>query len=260
LLTEIHGEEPIALDEVYAELVAAAGILAPAIKKVPYVLADCLKRKEPLLFEGAQGSLLDIDHGTYPFVTSSSTLAANACASAGIGIKVIDEVVGVVKAYTTRVGSGPFPVELEDRIGEHLRSQGGEFGTTTGRPRRCGWLDLVALRYAVLLNGLGSFALTKLDVLSGLDRIKVCTAYRLRGEIIDYFPSSLEDLALCEPVLTEMQGWREDLSDILEYDKLPENARTYISYIEEQLGIPAMLVSVGPDREQTILRLNPFTA
>ncbi|MBN2808468.1 MAG: adenylosuccinate synthase, partial [Deltaproteobacteria bacterium] len=257
-LEKIYGEEPLLLEPILAELKAAGRIVGPAIKRVPYELARSLEKGESILFEGAQGTLLDIDHGTYPFVTSSSTMAANACASAGVGVTAINAVVGVVKAYTTRVGSGPFPVELEDQVGEHLSVCGGEVGTTTGRPRRCGWLDMVALRYAVLLNGLSSIALTKLDVLSGLETIKVCEAYRLRGEVIDYFPSSIEDLAVCEPVLVEFEGWNEDISKILDYDLLPENARKYISYIEEKLGIKAMLVSVGPDRAQTIIRHNPF--
>jgi len=258
LLEKIYGEEPVSLELILDELKEAAAIVRPAIKKVPYVMADCLEKGESILFEGAQGTLLDIDHGTYPFVTSSSTLAANACASSGVGVTSIDEVVGVVKAYTTRVGSGPFPVELDDKIGEHLSVQGGEVGTTTGRLRRCGWLDMVALRYTVLLNGLSSFALTKLDVLSGLETIKVCEAYRLHGEVIDYFPSSIEDLAACEPVLAEFEGWNEDISDILDYDLLPENAKKYVNYIEDKLGIKAMLVSVGPGREQTMIRHNPF--
>ncbi len=258
MLEKIYNEAPVSFDKVLAELKEAAAIVCPAIKKVPYELARHLKKKESILFEGAQGTLLDINHGTYPFVTSSSTLAANACASSGVGVTDIDEVIGVVKAYTTRVGSGPFPVELEDSVGEHLSVRGGEVGTTTGRLRRCGWLDMVALRYATLLNGLSSIALTKLDVLSGLEVIKVCTAYRLRGEIIDYFPSSIEDLEACEPVLEEFGGWQEDISGILDYDLLPENAKKYVTYIENQLGIEAMLVSVGPDREQTMIRHNPF--
>ncbi len=260
LLEKIYREEPVSLVAVFRELKEAAALLKPAIRKVPYEMARCLDSGEAILFEGAQGTLLDIDHGTYPFVTSSSTLAANACASAGIGVRHIDEVVGVIKAYTTRVGSGPFPVELEDETGDQLRDKGGEFGTTTGRPRRCGWLDLVALRYAIMLNGLDSFALTKLDVLSGLKKIKVCEAYRLNGRIIDYFPSSITELERCEPVLTEYPGWDEDITAVLEYDRLPENARAYIAALEQKLGIPAMLVSVGPDRAQTILRHNPFAA
>ncbi len=258
MLVNLYETEPVSFTEVLAELKAAAAIVRPAIRKVPYEMAASLEKNESILFEGAQGTLLDIDHGTYPFVTSSSTLAANACASSGVGVTDIDEVIGVIKAYTTRVGSGPFPVELDDAIGEHLSVRGGEVGTTTGRPRRCGWLDLVALRYATLLNGLSSFALTKLDVLSGLKSIKVCTAYRLHGEVIDYFPSSIEDLEACEPVLTEFAGWDEDISAILDYGQLPENAKKYVSYIEEKLGIKAMLVSVGPDREQTMIRHNPF--
>ncbi len=258
LLEKIYGEEPVSLEAVFAELQAAAAIVAPAIKRVSYELARYLDNDESILFEGAQGTLLDIDHGTYPFVTSSSTLAANACASSGVGVTAINEVIGVVKAYTTRVGSGPFPVELDDQVGEHLSVKGGEVGTTTGRPRRCGWLDMVALRYAVLLNGLDSIALTKLDVLSGLETIKVCEAYSLRGEVIDYFPSSIEDLAACEPVLVEFEGWSEDISEILDFEELPENAKKYIFYIEEQIGIKAMLVSVGPDRAQTMIRNNPF--
>ncbi len=260
LLEKIYDEEPVSFEPILAELKEAAAIIRPAIKKVPYEMARYLEAGEPILFEGAQGSLLDIDHGTYPFVTSSSTLAANACASSGVGISSITEVLGVVKAYSTRVGSGPFPVELNDQIGEHLRVCGGEVGTTTGRPRRCGWLDMVALRYTVMLNGLHSFALTKLDVLSGLKTIKICEAYRLRGEVIDYFPSSIEDLEACEPILTEFEGWSEDISGILDYDLLPENAKKYVTYIEDKLGIKAMLVSIGPDREETIMRHNPFVS
>ena len=258
LLEKIYGEEPVSLEPILDELKAAAAIVRPAIKKVPYEMLGYLEKGESILFEGAQGTLLDIDHGTYPFVTSSSTLAANACASSGVGVTSIDEVVGVVKAYTTRVGSGPFPGELDDQVGEHLSVKGGEVGTTTGRLRRCGWLDMVALRYTVLLNGLSSFALTKLDVLSGLKTVKVCEAYRLRGEVIDYFPSSIEDLAACEPILVEFEGWDEDITGILDYGLLPENAKKYVTYIEDKLGIKAMLVSVGPGREETIICHNPF--
>ncbi len=259
-LAKLYGEEPVAFDEVFATLQRAAARFGPAIRRVPYELARALNEGRSLLFEGAQGTLLDIDHGTYPYVTSSSTLAANACASSGVGLGQIDAIVGVIKAYTTRVGGGPFPVELKDETGTHLRERGGEFGTTTGRPRRCGWLDLVALRYAVMLNGLNSFALTKLDVLSGLETLKVCERYRLDGREIDWFPASAEELGRCEPVLRELPGWSEDLTGIREYEQLPEKARDYIAFIEERLGIPAMLISVGPDRVQSILRYNPFVS
>ncbi len=260
LLEKIYGREAVSPAEVLAEIEAAAEVLRPMIRKTPYLLREAVEKGQNILFEGAQGTLLDIDHGTFPFVTSSSTVAANACAASGFGMNRISQVSGVVKAYTTRVGEGPFPTELDDDMGDWLREKGGEFGATTGRPRRCGWLDLVALRYAAMINGLDSFAVTKLDVLSGLETISVCEGYECEGRRLDYFPSSIEMLKACTPVYRQLPGWQEDVSAVLSFEKLPENARNYILFMEEQLGIPALVVSVGPGREQTIVRGNPFAA
>ena len=259
LLEKIYGQETVSPAAVLAEIEPAAEILRPMVQKTPYMLQEAVDKEQNILFEGAQGTLLDIDHGTFPFVTSSSTVAANACAASGFGMNRISQVSGVIKAYTTRVGEGPFPTELSDEKGDWLREKGGEFGATTGRPRRCGWLDLVALRYAVMINGLDSFAVTKLDVLSGLESISVCEAYEYQGKRLDYFPSSIDMLQGCTPVCRQLPGWQEDITGILAFEELPENARNYILFMEEQLGILALVVSVGPDREQTIIRGNPFT-
>ncbi len=258
-LEKIYGRKTVFPAEVLDEIEQAADILRPMVKKTPYLLQEAVDKEQNILFEGAQGTLLDIDHGTFPFVTSSSTVAANACAASGFGMNRISQVAGVIKAYTTRVGEGPFPTELNDEKGDLLREKGGEFGATTGRPRRCGWLDLIGLRYAVMLNGLDSFVVTKLDVLSGLETIGVCEAYEYQGQRLDYFPSSIEMLKVCTPIYRQLPGWQEDISDILAFEDLPENARNYILFMEEQLGIPALVVSVGPGRKQTIIRGNPFT-
>ncbi|MBN2332347.1 MAG: adenylosuccinate synthase [Deltaproteobacteria bacterium] len=260
MLERLYDQEPTSPQEVLDELEKAAVILRPMIKKTAYVLNGAVAAGKSILFEGAQGTLLDIDHGTFPFVTSSSTVAANACASSGFGMGKVNQVVGVVKAYTTRVGSGPFPTELDNEQGDMLRNSGGEFGSTTGRPRRCGWLDLVGLRYSVMVNGLNGFAVTKLDVLSGLDQIGVCEAYEYRGERLDYFPSSAEMLEECMPVYRYLPGWKDDITAIRDFAALPLQARDYITFLEEQLGIPALLVSVGPGREETIIRRNPFSS
>jgi adenylosuccinate synthase len=217
-----------------------------------------LGRNKKILFEGAQGTLLDVDQGTYPFVTSSNTVGAAACIGAGLGPGAISHVWGVSKAYTTRVGSGPFPTELEDETGQLLRDKGGEYGSTTGRPRRCGWLDLVVLRHAARVNGLTALAITKLDVLSGFRKLKVCSAYRLKGKLIQHLPPMVEDLAEVKPVYQEFPGWQEDLSAIRSFSKLPQNAKRYLQAIEKQLGLPLVLVSVGPSREQNALLKSPF--
>jgi adenylosuccinate synthase len=212
-----------------------------------------LDRNEMVIFEGAQGALLDIDHGTYPFVTSSNPIAASACIGSGVGPKDIDEVWGIAKAYSTRVGSGPFPTELHDALGDELRERGGEFGTTTGRSRRIGWLDLVALKYAARLNSLTALVVTKLDVLSGLDTIKVCTRYRGEdGAVFETFPYHQTVLHHATGDYIELDGWSEDISDARSEDELPENARAYLRYIEEAIGVPVVLISVGPGREQTM--------
>ncbi|MBW2109028.1 MAG: adenylosuccinate synthetase, partial [Deltaproteobacteria bacterium] len=210
------------------------------------------------LFEGAQGTHLDIDHGTYPFVTSSNTVAGNACCGAGIGPTQIDGVVGMVKAYTTRVGAGPFPTELFDNIGDRIQQRGAEFGATTGRRRRCGWLDTVVVRNAARLNALTGLAITKLDVLSGLDTVRICDGYRYGGETLDEFPASLHVLERCTPVYEDLPGWLEDISEVRYVDDLPKNARLYLERIEELTETPIQIISVGPGREQTLVLENPF--
>lgn len=206
-----------------------------------------------VLFEGAQGTLLDIDYGTYPYVTSSHPISGGVCIGAGVGPTMITNAVGVCKAYTTRVGKGPFPTELFDEMGDFIREKGFEYGTTTGRPRRCGWLDLVILKYAVRISGLTSLAITKLDTLSDIDEIKVCTGYEIDGKIIDYFPASLEDLDRCKPIYESFKGWDSSIQNAKSYEDLPENAKIYINKIEEYTGVKVSIVSVGPARHQTIV-------
>lgn len=213
----------------------------------------CVKNGQAVLAEGAQGSLLDIDFGSYPFVTSSNTICAGACTGLGIAPNKINDVFGIFKAYCTRVGSGPFPTELEDEVGERIRAVGHEFGATTGRPRRCGWLDLPALKYAIMLNGVTKLIMTKADVLSGFDTIEVCTHYNYRGETIDYLPYGVEEGEL-EPVYESVTGWQEDLTGLKSADELPETLSNYVDYLEKALETPIAIVSVGPDRSQTLIR------
>ncbi len=222
------------------------------------VVYEAIRRGKSVLFEGAQGALLDVDHGTYPFVTSSSTLAGGACTGMGIGPTEIDSVVGISKAYATRVGSGPFPTELTGELGEQLREAGGEFGATTGRPRRCGWLDVPALRLAVRLNGMTGLALTKLDVLRGVKPIQVCVQYRLDGELLDELPLDADDVERAEPVYETLEGWGEDAREARDLDDLPVGARRYLARMEQLVGVPLYLVSVGPGRAETIVLKNPF--
>lgn len=229
-----------------------------ALRQIPFIdsvyyLDDALRKGKKILAEGAQGSMLDIDFGTYPFVTSSTTTAAGACTGLGIPPNRIGEVVGIFKAYATRVGSGPFPTELFDEDGKEMARTGNEFGATTGRPRRCGWLDLVALKYAVRINGVTRLSMMKGDVLSSFSRIKVCTAYKYKGEPVRELPFSV-DQDYIEPVYREMTGWEKDLTGIREYDNLPAAFRNYIAFLEEELEVPIRLISVGPDRTQTIFR------
>ncbi|MCA1826995.1 MAG: adenylosuccinate synthase [Myxococcales bacterium] len=231
----------------------------------PYVgdgsetLSHEVARGRAVLFEGAQGTLLDIDHGTYPYVTSSNTVAGNAVVGAGLGPTAIDEVIGITKAYTTRVGNGPLPTELNDATGEKLRTVGAEFGATTGRPRRCGWLDALVLRYAARVNGLSGLAITKLDVLTGFDTILVAVAYKLPdGKTVSEFPSDPELLNDAQPVYEELPGWKEPLGDLREYSELPANAQRYVERVEQLVGVETIAVSVGAERAQTIVRKNPF--
>lgn len=222
------------------------------IENTEYLVNEMLSAGKKILAEGAQGTMLDLDFGSYPFVTSSNTISAGACTGLGVSPRTIAEVFGIFKAYCTRVGSGPFPTELNDETGEFLRKKGAEFGATTGRPRRCGWLDLPALRYAIMINGTTRLFMMKSDILSGFSTIKVCTSYRINGKIMEQVP--YDNNAVIEPVYTELPGWKEDITGIRKYDSLPVNLRKYIDFIEKQTGIPVTIVSVGPDRNSTIFR------
>jgi len=251
--------EPLDADEIIDQYHAYADRLKPYVTNVSVELFNSLKKGKQLLFEGAQGTHLDIDHGTYPYVTSSNVVSGNACCGSGIGPREINGVIGIVKAYTTRVGRGPFPSELFDDIGDAIQKKGAEFGATTGRRRRCGWLDTVILKNAVRLNGLTGLAITKLDILGGLDALKICTSYDCNGTIIEDFPGNLNVLGECKPVYETLPGWPEDISGIRNYDDLPENTKRYLKRIEELTDTPIQIVSVGPGREETMVLENPFT-
>lgn len=258
LLTRKYNSEPVVFEEVYASSMQHAEQLQGFIGNVSVVLDQARKDGRNILFEGAQGTQLDIDHGTYPFVTSSNTIAGNACNGAGFGPAHIDAVVGIMKAYTTRVGAGPFPTELFDEVGDQLQEKGHEFGATTGRRRRCGWLDGVVAQDAVRLNGLTGFAITKLDVLSGQPNIKMATSYELDGQSVHAMPTNIKKAAAVKPVYTEMAGWTENIAGVQNFDDLPLAARDYIRRIEDFTGVKAHIVSVGPDRNETLLLENPF--
>jgi len=232
--------------------------LLPYIADVSVILNSGMDEGKQVLFEGAQGTHLDVEHGTYPFVTSSNTVSANAACGSGVGPGALNEIMGIVKAYTTRVGSGPFPTELFDEIGDRLQKKGAEFGATTGRKRRCGWLDMVMLKNAARLNGLTGLVITKLDVLDGLDEIKICTGYEYEGKIYDAFPPAIKTLDECAPVYETHPGWKEDISKILDFDKFPENVKKYLKRIEELSGVKIKIISVGPGREATIILEHVF--
>jgi len=252
--------EALKADEIIEKYAAYADRLAPYVGNISVELHRSLRNGKQILFEGAQGTHLDIDHGTYPFVTSSNTLSGNACCGAGIGPKEIHQVIGIVKAYTTRVGRGPFPSELFDDIGDAIQEKGAEFGATTGRRRRCGWLDTIILNNAVRLNGLTGLAVTKLDVLGGLDSLNICTGYEYQGKILDYFPGDLQILADCKPIYETLPGWSEDISGVRNFNDLPENTKKYLKRIEEIVETPVQIISIGPARDETIVLENPYTA
>ena len=251
--------ETLDADTIITQYNEFADRLAPYVTNISVDLYNSLKSGKKLLFEGAQGTHLDIDHGTYPYVTSSNTVSGNACCGSGIGPKEMNGVVGIVKAYTTRVGRGPFPSELFDDIGDAIQKKGAEFGATTGRRRRCGWLDTVILKDAVRLNGLTGIAITKLDILDGLETLKICTSYDCNGTIIEDFPGNLNVLGQCKPVYETLPGWSEDISGIRKYDNLPENTKNYLKRIEELTDTRIQIISVGPGREETMVLDNPFT-
>ena len=254
IIVKLYGAEPLDFDTIYNEYSAYAKKLAPHVVDTSVMVYNAIKAGKKVLFEGAQGTLLDIDYGTYPFVTSSHPTAGGFCIGSGIGPTLIDEVIGVAKSYITRVGKGPFPTELFDEIGDEIRNKGHEFGTVTGRPRRCGWFDALILKYAVRVNGLTGVAINKMDTLSGLKTVKVCTAYEKDGKIIKDFPADIADLEGCNPVYTELPGWDEDLSNCKTFDELPKNAKDYILFLEKEIDCKIKMIGVGPDRCQNINR------
>ncbi len=258
VLKQYLGADPIDFQQVLEEALAYGELLKPLVANVPERLYELRQSGKSILFEGAQGTMLDIDHGTYPFVTSSNTTAGGACAGSGIGPKDLDHILGIVKAYTTRVGGGPFPTELNDATGKHLATRGHEFGATTGRPRRCGWLDIVALRYAVKLNGTTGLCVTKLDVLDGLDAIRLCISYEINGNQTEWPPVGADAIDACKPKYIELPGWHESTVGVRRLRDLPKNAHTYLNQIEALLDTPVDMISTGPERDETILIRNPF--
>jgi adenylosuccinate synthase len=258
LLTKYFGTDAIDFAQTLDSAMSAAEIVGPITADVTQILQDIGKGDRGILFEGAQGTFLDVDHGTYPFVTSSNTVAAAASTGSGIGPRSLDYILGIVKAYTTRVGAGPFPTELFDDMGEHLATAGAEFGATTGRPRRCGWFDAVALRRSIINSSVSGLCVTKLDVLDGLETIRICVGYEIDGEPITGLPVAVDRFADCQPVYEDMDGWSESTVGARTHADLPGNARTYLARIEELAGVPLDIISTGPDREQTIIKRHPF--
>ncbi len=252
ILKERYGLQPLDPARIFNDYLQYAEKLKIHISDTELVINNAIDKGKRVLLEGAQGTLLDVDHGTYPFVTSSNPVAGGACVGTGIGPTKITSVLGVVKAYTTRVGEGPFPTELKDELGELLRTKGGEFGATTGRPRRCGWLDTVVLRHSVRVNGLTGLVITKLDILDELDTIKICIGYRFEGKVYEEMPKEFKIFSRAEPVFIELNGWKEETTGIKEYKKLPEKARFYLKKIEELLGVPIVLISTGQRRDELI--------
>jgi adenylosuccinate synthase len=259
MLETFFGVKPVRFEDIEQASVKWTEFLAPFVSNVVALIQEADRRGENLLFEGAQGAQLDVDHGTYPFVTSSNPVAGTVCSGAGLAPNRIHASVGLVKAYTTRVGAGPFPTERCDNVGEHLGRVGHEFGSTTGRPRRCGWLDTVVVKESVRLSGINSLAVTKLDVLTGLDEINICTAYDLDGRKIDRIPADLDAFSRCEPLYETLPGWKEPLNQARDINQLPTAARRYLERMSELIGTPADLVSVGPERDETIVLRNPFS-
>ncbi len=252
VITRVYGAQPLSFDEIYEQYRRYAERLAPMIRETEPIVAEAIERNHRVLLEGAQGSLLDVDFGTYPYVTSSSVIAAGAFSGLGLSPTKIDYVFGVVKAYTTRVGAGPMPTELHDETGERIRQIAQEFGATTGRPRRCGWFDAVAGRFSTRINGFNGLVLTRLDVLDTFPSIKICTGYRLEDKVSDRFPTSIAALEKCQPVYEEMPGWQCPTSHMRRYAELPEAARNYVKRLEELMGCPIDIISIGPQREESI--------
>lgn len=254
IITQIYGGEAMDVEALVKEYTAYAKLIKPYVADTSLIVYNALKEGKKVLLEGAQGTLLDLDYGTYPYVTSSHPTAGGFTIGSGIGPNQIGEVVGITKAYTTRVGKGPFVTELDNEVGDRIRIAGHEFGTTTGRPRRCGWLDTVIVKYSARVNGMTCIALMLLDVLTGFETVKICTGYKFGDEIIENFPASLNVLSKCQPIYEELPGWHEDLSECTTYEMLPANAKAYVERIETLTGIPVKIISVGPKRSETIIR------
>lgn len=253
LLKKLYNHDGINYEELLKEYLEYAERLRPYVADTTTILNKAIKEKKNILFEGAQATMLDLDHGTYPFVTSSYPAAGGACTGSGVGPRKIDNVIGVVKAYSTRVGEGPFPSELFDDVGQFIRDKGGEYGTVTGRARRCGWLDACVIKYASYINGLDSVAITRLDILDELEKLKICVAYKYNGEILEDYPADLDILSKVEPVYEEFDGWKTSTTNIREYDKLPENAKKYLKRLSEVIDTEISIVSVGAGRDETII-------
>ncbi len=258
VLEKIYNEEPIEAEDLIKEYLEYGKLLEPHVVDCTRTIHEAARNRKNILFEGAQGTLLDLDHGTYPYVTSSNPVSGGACIGAGVGPTLIDRVIGVAKAYTTRVGEGPFPTELQGKINDQLCDRGGEYGTTTGRRRRCGWFDGVIGKYAVQVNGLDCLAITKLDVLDELDEIKVCIAYELDGKRIEHFPSSAEDFSQCKPIFKTLEGWKSSTADCRVLDDLPKAAMAYLRFLAELMEVPIAIVSLGANRDQTIVVEDPI--
>ncbi len=258
VLRDFFNAETVDFQKTLDELLSLADALKPMVADVPRLLFEAQKANKRLLFEGAQGTLLDVDHGTYPFVTSSNCVAGAAAAGSGVGPQALHYILGITKAYTTRVGSGPFPTELDDDIGRHIAARGNEVGATTGRARRCGWFDAAALKRSIQINGVSGLCVTKLDVLDGMETLQLCVGYKVNGEMVDILPVGAEELAECEPIYEEISGWRESTLGMRRLEDLPTQARAYIERIEAICGVPIDLISTGAERDDTIVRRHPF--
>jgi adenylosuccinate synthase len=257
-LTQVLGEKGFEFSEIFDEYLQYKNRLERYVKNTSLTLHEEIQKGKHVLFEGAQGALLDLDHGTYPYVTSSNTLAGNACVGSGIGPTMINSVIGVAKAYSTRVGEGPFPTELQDEIGEKIRERGGEYGATTGRPRRCGWFDAVVVNHSIRVNGIREMVITKLDVLNDFDKIKICVGYRVGGKVFYHLPSNLEILKHSEPVYEELRGWKSEIKGARNFKDLPRHAQQYLKRIQKLIGTKIMMTSVGSERDETVDVKNPF--
>ncbi|MCX7988815.1 MAG: adenylosuccinate synthase [Thermodesulfovibrio sp.] len=258
LLKNLYGANPLDEQQIFTQYIDYAEKLKKYIIDADVLINKAIESGKNILFEGAQGTLLDIDHGTYPYVTSSNTIAGGVCTGTGVSPKKIDKIIGIVKAYTTRVGEGPFPTEIKDSLGEDIRKKGGEYGATTGRPRRCGWLDLVGLKHAVRVNGFTGIAITKLDILDGIEKIKVCVGYKYRNTILEDFPKELEILQNCTPIYEELPGWKETTAGIKDYENLPKNSQKYLQFIEDSLKVKIQIISTGQKRDEIIIKESPL--